>query len=551
MAQNVSIGDTLQGGIVFYILIPGDMGYDTARPSGLVVAPQNLGQFTMWGCGVYDSLWFNSDPGTNINGADGTAIGTGAQNTIDIVNDCPTNGIAAKLCADLVLNAYSDWYLPSKEELNKLYINKNSIAGLNKNGMYWSSSENTAVYWDAARYAWMHYFYNGSQSLSNKNGSGGPATIAVRSFCFLTSTITKSACTSYTWNGKTYTSSGTYIINKKNGSGCDSIITLQLSIYQLPVVSLSALGSVCEDAGKITLSGGSPNGGTYSGTGVNSGIFDPLAAGPGTWTITYTYTSNGCSNSASKNIVVKPTPIVTLADFNDLVCENTASFALTGGSPLGGVYSGTGVNSGSFNPAAAGNGPHKITYSYTSNGCSNTTSKYLIVDALPIVSIFPFNSVCTNTSSFILSGGSPAGGTYSGAGVNGLYFDPATAGTGTHTITYTVTGSSGCDGFDTSTISVFICTNVDEQDKNKLNFNISPNPSDGKATLSFTLLKSENLEIKIAGIDGKIRKEIHTSKCQAESNSIVIDTSDFESGIYFISIRSENINKALKLVISH
>ena len=57
------------------------------------------------------------------------------------MNGCATAGIAARLCGDLVQGGYSDWYLPSKDELFKLYLNRVAIGGFSTGGFYWSSSE--------------------------------------------------------------------------------------------------------------------------------------------------------------------------------------------------------------------------------------------------------------------------------------------------------------------------------------------------------------------------------------------------------------------------
>jgi hypothetical protein len=74
---------------------------------------------------------------------------------------CATAGIAARICGDLNLNGYSDWYLPSKDELNKLYLNKAAIGGFSS-GLYWSSSES------AADHAWYQNFSNGNQATDYK-----------------------------------------------------------------------------------------------------------------------------------------------------------------------------------------------------------------------------------------------------------------------------------------------------------------------------------------------------------------------------------------------
>lgn len=121
-----TIGQAALGGIIAYI-----NGGGTSGTSGFVVTSTDISTSADWGC-----------YGTLLPGADGTAIGTGNQNTIDIMAGCPTAGIAARLCGDLVQGGYSDWYLPSRNELNAIYTNRVAIGGIGSN-VYWSSSELT------------------------------------------------------------------------------------------------------------------------------------------------------------------------------------------------------------------------------------------------------------------------------------------------------------------------------------------------------------------------------------------------------------------------
>ena len=142
------VGDMTEGRIVFYI--------DETSQHGLVAAMEDIEGTYEWGCF-----------GTSISGADGTSIGTGLQNTLDIVaQNCQTeNGgiTAAQATLNYETEGYTDWFLPSKDELLEMY---NSILnqGEFEDSSYWSSSEN---YED---FAWVVLFYDGEMDYHNKSG---------------------------------------------------------------------------------------------------------------------------------------------------------------------------------------------------------------------------------------------------------------------------------------------------------------------------------------------------------------------------------------------
>ena len=290
----------------------------------------------------------------------------------------------------------------------------------------------------------------------------------------LDATATGSPAPTYSWTGTgTFSpdntspnvtvagaATGTYTVTASSSCG-SATANIPVVVNPLPTVTCPPNSNTCIDAPAYTLvgTGESPSGGTFSGPGVSGNSFDPAVAGLGSHTITYSYTDgNGCSNTCTCTITVNALPVVT-CPANSSVCVDAPAYALAGSgeSPAGGTFSGTGVSGNSFDPAVAGAGAHTITYCYTDgNGCDDCCNFTITVNALPVVTCPLNSSACINASAFSLvgTGENPAGGTFSGPGVAGNSFDPAVAGVGTHSITYTYTDGNGCSDDCTYSITV-------------------------------------------------------------------------------------------------
>jgi hypothetical protein len=155
----ITLGSTYGGGKVFYILQPGDPGYVAGETHGLIAATSDTQGYRVFACRGWSS-------GTS------TALGTGAANTTTLLG-CNETNFAAKLARAVTDGGYNDWSLPSKDELNKLYLNRNSVGNfIDVN--YWSSSESNCCY------AWYQKFSDGSQDQDDKNAQKGIR--AIRSF---------------------------------------------------------------------------------------------------------------------------------------------------------------------------------------------------------------------------------------------------------------------------------------------------------------------------------------------------------------------------------
>lgn len=190
------------------------------------------------------------------------------------------------------------------------------------------------------------------------------------------------AAISYTWSNNAVTpsitvSSGTYSIYMLDTNGCTLRDTIIIGAGSAPVVSL---GPDADDCESVTLDAGN-QGMDYlwSDGSANQQL---VVTSSGSYYVEVTDPQSGCFSSDTVNITIYGPPVVSLALASDSVCVNGGSISLSGGLPAGGVYSGTAVTGGIFDPAVAGTGNHTITYTYTDgNGCVDSAAQVISVSA--------------------------------------------------------------------------------------------------------------------------------------------------------------------------
>jgi hypothetical protein len=138
--QNLSVGMSYAGGKIIYIFQPGDAGYVSGQTHGLIIA---TGSITTTASGINFGPYFSTFGCSGVSIANtSTAMGTGISNTNILAATCGSSTVAS-FCDLLVENGYSDWFLPSKDELSKVYQNYSLVGGVypTQSQGVWSSSE--------------------------------------------------------------------------------------------------------------------------------------------------------------------------------------------------------------------------------------------------------------------------------------------------------------------------------------------------------------------------------------------------------------------------
>ncbi|MBN2729754.1 MAG: gliding motility-associated C-terminal domain-containing protein [Bacteroidales bacterium] len=252
---------------------------------------------------------------------------------------------------------------------------------------------------------------------------------------------------------------GTHEIIYTISGSCGSADTIDVIVEAMPDATITPVGPFCSNDPAVTLVV-ADTGGVWSGSGVNSsGVFDPSIAGAGTQEIIYTI-SGTCSDADTIDIIVTQAADATITPAGPYCISDASEFLSA--VDAGGTWSGTGVDpvTGEFDPSIAGNGTHDIVYTI-SGACGDADTISILVYTQADASITAAGPYCDQDSVFTLLAATP-GGTWSGSGITSTSagtFNPNTAGIGTHTITYSISGA--CGDTATTVIEVYRSQELD------------------------------------------------------------------------------------------
>jgi len=328
----------------------------------------------------------------------------------------------------------------------------------------------------------------------------------------------------YTWHNTDYNDNGIFASNYLTANGCDSTYTLNLTVHELPFVYAGDDMNICEGS-TISLTGsGTANQYNWNNNVVNSMSFQPLASN--TYIVTGTDLLTGCKDYDTIHVQLQPTPVVD-AGVALTVCEGDSVTLTASGTATTYVWNNGVTNNVAF---VVTNSDVFTVTGYDNYGCSDQDFTLVSVTPVPAVALVLNDSVFCLTDNPMYLSGIPSAGTFYGTGVSGNMFYPDVAGPGDHDIIYSYTNGGGCTGFDTTTVSVFDCTGLDEN--NLFNVFIFPNPTSGQ--LSITFPAEDDYTISFINALGQIvQTEIIAAQKTAQLN-----LNSVAPGVYMLKIEN-------------
>lgn len=460
---------------------------------------------------------------------------------------------------------------------------------INGNNSFCQGDNITLTATGANTYAWSNASTNTSITVSNAgtytvtgtdaNGCSNIATKTVSVNPTYNVPLTHSICQgeSYNFYGQNLTTAGTYTHTLQTVNGCDSVLTLSLSVKALPTPTITGNTSLCEgETTTLTANGGVSYAWSNAATANSINVSQS-----GVYIVTAT-NAEGCSAPASVTVTVNPLPTITISGNTTLCAGNSTTLTASGADS----YSwSTGDNTASVSISAFG--VYTVTGATTA-GCSGTANVTVLVSQLPVITISGETDICAGESTTLTANG---GETY-------LWSDGTTANTLTVGMagSYQVIGynAAGCDAMASTTVNVWqsatseftiecpdscyiwngesycqsgdytqtfqtihgcdsvvtlhltITVGIDDQDL-ATSMTVYPNPTTSVINVQFTInnVPAETMEIWLYDAYGKLLNVVAANN----DETVQIDLSRFAPGVYFIKAVAEGNVVAVRKVV--
>ena len=318
------------------------------------------------------------------------------------------------------------------------------------------------------------------------------------------------------------------------GQSCPGVATETIQVNAAPVVTLSGLSSeYCLNSELVTLVG-TPSLGTFSGPGVTGNVFDAAAAGLGQHVIRYEFDNGTCVGFDEITVTVTENLSVAV-NAPSTVCSDADPFVLTS-TPAGAIFSGPGVNGGTFSPAVAGVGTHTITATLVNGSCVATSTQTITVNPAPVAS---FN-YSANGANVAFVNASVNASSYSwdfGDNTTSTAVNPTHTYTANGAYTITLIASSQACGADTFSVDLELSVGIGSIDGVDM-IQLYPNPTHGDVNLTFNSLNAQSFEVRITDATGRLIRSESMTNYLGKFNK-VYDISDLARGMYNFTVSSE------------
>lgn len=371
----------------------------------------------------------------------------------------------------------------------------------------------------------------------NSNGCDSVINVQLSFYPVVTESITTSVCQgeTYTIGNQTFSTAGTFTVLFPNSStnGCDSTVTLVLTVNPVPTPNLGANQAICQ--------GQSAN--LNAGVGFDSYVWSTgattqtiVATTAGNYSVTVTGT-NGCTGSDELGLTVNPTPNVNLGT-NQTVCEGE-TVTLNAGAGFSSYAWSTGASTQSINVSQTGTYSIVVT---NASGCTDLDAITVFVNPAPVVDLGPdFILYIGETST--LDAGAGIGQTY-------LWSDGSTEQTltisdgGSYSVT--VTSTNGC----TSTDQVVVTSEPNATKEATLagKLTLYPNPTSGSLNLGFSEFETGAYTIGVFDLTGRLLLS-QNMDIQAAAQTAQLDLNHFPKGTYLVKIGSEKGMMARRVIV--